>query len=486
MSVSRTRPPNLLTVVLDCVREGSVRGPDHGAGAKTPILDALARRGSRFSRAVAPGNWTLPSHMSMMTGTYPSVHRLRTFQRPPSLPPTVQGWLQRRGYETALFTETLHLVGGWGLESGFERSFARNPGTRGEDRTLANRLVGHSSVLYSPFTRKLIARLPPAVLPINAFNFRQEVAYKQEVCGEYLIEDFDGWLTKRTPDRPFHAFFNFADGHEPYPLGLKGSGLGFLSRAFGETPRFYLLAVEELGPFIPWKALERGYLGAIETLDAKLGRLLDVLARRGESERTMVIVTSDHGQSFGEQGNVYHGCGVSESVTRVPLVVAPAAGVSLPAHPARWTSLCEISSWMKAAALGREPFDEEGFPTVPFAEHPPETHLTFCEGGPASDPNQSLQGVASRRRWNHRQLAVYRNEEKHTLDLVTGELWRWSSADRSDFDPPEVVVGPAALELRRGPFSAYSGRDPLEEASALVAPGRPPLDDARMRSWGYD
>jgi arylsulfatase A-like enzyme len=482
----RGSPPNLVVVVLDCARALSFRPGGLPRTARAPNLEGLASRGTTFERAVAPSNWTLPSHMSIMTGTYPSVHRLRTFRRDLVLPETIQAWLGRRGYDTALFTETLHLVGGWGLETGFAERFSRAAGGHGEDRTLANEIGGHTRFLYSSGMRRLVERIPATVLPVNLLNYPQETAYKARVCGEYLLEEMDRWLERRTDARPFYAMVNFADAHEPYPDGIPEEQLGWMEKQFARTPRFYLLAVAALQGLVPWSAVAEGYVRALERGDEKLGRLVDILERHGAGGRTMVVVTSDHGQAFGERGIVYHGCGGTESVTRVPLVVAPAEGTDLPRRVPGWVSLCDLASWLKASALGQPPFDADGSITVPFPVSPPGRRIVYCEAGPASDPNHSLVGIGTDREWNRRQIVAYIGETKLQLDLSTGEVVRWGLATDPDSTEGERLTGASAEAVRRNFFFGYSGADPLAPEAGFEEFRREELGDEQMRSWGYD
>ena len=69
------------------------------------------------------------------------------------------------------------------------------------------------------------------------------------------------------------------------------------------------------------------YDDCVADLDEQLGCLIDELARRGVLERTWVIVTADHGESFGEQPGVFwHGTSLYQAQLHVPLVIVPPAG----------------------------------------------------------------------------------------------------------------------------------------------------------------
>jgi hypothetical protein len=483
------RPPNIVTVILDCAR---AKNFPHSGGdrrlARTPNIDALARHGTAFPRAVAPANWTMPSHFSFFTGTYPNVHGVRTFQKGTTIPETTATHLRRTGYETAMFTEMVHLLGGYGMEEGFEVRRSRRMGISDEERTVANSLFGHANFLYSAPVRHLIERLPPLIAPLTTLNHPQEVAYKRDTCGGYTLGYFEEWLGKRARDRPFYAFFNFVNAHEPYDLLPDGRPLTYLERIYLNTPRYYLLAVPGLQSHLRWDALVAGYVQSIEEADRKIGRLVELLTAAGEAERTYVIVTSDHGQSFGESGNVFHGCGATDSILRVPLVVGAPPSVQLPPRVGRWTSLTEIDSWLKAISAGHAPFDQDGVAPFPYSVTAPDHAIVYSEGGPASDPNRSLRGIRTDQPWNRRLLAAYRGEEKFVLDLATGTIQRWSRMDEDpDRHVPEILDGDGAATVRRAVFGPYEDQEKRRVDHQSHVP--PPVEvalDQRLRSWGYD
>ena len=484
---SAARPPNVLFVVLDCARAKSFGANGGDRTARTPSIDRLARGGTVFRGAVAPANWTVPSHMSMFTGDYPGAHGRRTFHRGPAPRETTASWLARRGYETALFTEMVHLVGGYGLEDGYAHRVARRIGISDEERTTANWFASHSGALYSSWMRKLLERIPPFVVPLNLVNHPQEVAFKRDVCNDFVPEAFRSWLATRDTTRPFHAFVNLVDAHEPYPLIPNGHRIGALSRMYAQTPRYYLLAVPGLLERVPWEELLNGYLWSIEQADRKVGRMVEALEQAGERERTLVVVTADHGQSFGEGGNVFHGCGATDSIARVPLVVSGPTEHSLPHRVDRWVSLCELPSWFKSAASGRAPFDDAGTASLPFAGANAAGATVYCEGAPASDPNRSLRGIQVEAAWNHRLLAAYRGPEKLVLDLETAEVFRWEMLGADpDLRAPERCPDGEARLLRHEVFESYEGIDSVGRGPVYVGEALAPEIDARLRSWGYD
>jgi arylsulfatase A-like enzyme len=479
-------PPNLVVIILDGARASSFPGHGNDRTARTPALGRIASEGTFFSHAIAPGNWTLPSHLSMLTSSLPWVHRLRTFRQGPSPLPTIATWLRARGYQTGVFAEEVHLIAGYGLEDGYDHRFCPVPASSDDDRTLTNRLFGHSTFLYSPSMRKLMAGLPPVAIPMTIPNFRAEVAFKETVCNDRTVRAFGDWVGSRDRERPFHALLNFVDPHEPYELDRRAQPIGTFARRYAAVPRFYLLSVPEIRDRVPWEAVETAYLASLEDVDRKVGQVRAILESSGTLDNTLFVITSDHGQSFGEGGNIYHGCGATDSVLRVPLVIRPPGGIHVPRSVDRWIGLTDLASWLKASALGEAPYDSEGYATVPFPAVSPPASPVLAEGGPASDPNLSLEGIGAEHRWNHRLIAAYQGEEKFVLDLFVGDIRRWSGKENPDRAVPIVLTAAETTEVTRSVFGFQNPKALLEDSDRGRGPKRTPLEDPRMRSWGYD
>jgi arylsulfatase A-like enzyme len=169
-------------------------------------------------------------------------------------------------------------------------------------------------------------------------------------------EAFLGWLRGRRPDRPFFAFVNYFDAHAPYlPTPHYQGRFGIRPRA----PKDYYLLFDYM--LIDKKLLMKRdvqmardcYDGCIAFLDEQLGRLLHELRGQGLLENTVVIVTSDHGEAFGDHGRYGHLFSLHLEVTGVPLVIlspgAPAgevvdSPVSLRDLPATVVELSGITS----------------------------------------------------------------------------------------------------------------------------------------------
>lgn len=144
-----------------------------------------------------------------------------------------------------------------------------------------------------------------------------------ETCDEALA-----WL-KESDDKPFFAWVHFFDAHEP------------------------------LNPPAPFdKQLEDPYDGEIAYVDSQVARLLDWLDESGLRDRTLVVLTADHGESLGEHGEDEHGLFIYSATTRVPLLLSSPA--KLPAgvvveQPASLVALLptvlEIMEWHSDVAL---------------------------------------------------------------------------------------------------------------------------------------
>jgi choline-sulfatase len=131
-------PPNILLITLDTTRADRI-GAYGYTRAATPRLDALARDGVLFERAITAAPITLPAHASLMTGVYPFVHGVRNngdFTLAETVP-TLATTLKGRGYRTAAFVSAAVLDRRYGLARGFDHYDDTAPLERRGDQSAA-------------------------------------------------------------------------------------------------------------------------------------------------------------------------------------------------------------------------------------------------------------------------------------------------------------------------------------------------------------
>ena len=135
----------------------------------------------------------------------------------------------------------------------------------------------------------------------------------RKVAGD-VSSAFLNWLDDKPDDRPYFAFLNYFDSHDPYYAEAPFDTL------FGPVRPMTLNwgAVPDTAQISAWTD---GYDRSLAFLDDALGRLFDELQRRGTLDETVVIITSDHGEHLGEQGFMRHGTTLYMPVLHVPLIV---------------------------------------------------------------------------------------------------------------------------------------------------------------------
>jgi arylsulfatase A-like enzyme len=319
------RAPNVLLIVLDDVRADDL-GLYGYPRDTTPNLGRLARRGIRFDEARATAPWTLPSHASMFTGRWPHELSVRVDRPLDATHPTLAGYLADRGYEAAGFVGNTFYCNAW---YGLDRGFARYEDFR-ENRVVSPLEVLRSSILG----RRLVALAGMKTASPGSSHSRKTAA---TINGDVLA-----WLGEardrnrdRDRDRPFFVFLNYYDAHAPFqpPAGFDRSfGLAREPLATRESIlRSYsklrnLKSTPSNAPEVVDKAsrlLRDSYDGCIAYLDEQVGQLFGSLERRGLLDNTLVIVTSDHGEHFGEAHLFGHGQSLYRPLIHVPLLIFP-------------------------------------------------------------------------------------------------------------------------------------------------------------------
>jgi arylsulfatase A-like enzyme len=310
---TESRPPNLLLVVLDTVRADRLTPYDY-ARDTSPCLTRLASEGMLFEQAISAAPWTLPSHSSIFTGQFPSVHRAtREHLFLNESIPTLAERVRERGYDTVGFSANVFVGPIFGLQRGFE-DFA---------------LVSSVAVAPDdPFRRHpvfaaLLSWLgDPEPLPDKGAGLENRLARRW----------LDGHM-RTAPQRPFFMFVNYLEAHLPYapaagprarfaPGPVRPLVAPLVSWSFSEFAAFKLIALPNTVHDEDYRQISDYYDASVASDDARLNELIQDFERRGLLDNTVVIVTSDHGENLGEhRGLLDHAFSVHQTLLHVPLIV---------------------------------------------------------------------------------------------------------------------------------------------------------------------
>lgn len=295
---------NVLFLILDTVRAASL-GLYDPAKSTTPELEAFAEAATVFDRAYSPSPWTLPSHASMFTGRRPHEHGASWTRPLDGRFPTLAEALSAAGYRTTAFVANLTFATRiTGLARGFGR-YEDYPISIGQ--VVLSSALGRSLALADPLR---------AMVGVHDLLNRKDAAD--------ITDRFLEWQAELGSGRPFFAFLNYFDAHEPFfppsgdPADIASTfehtgGLGVGTSAAFERK----WEMDEMQR----RAYRNAYERAIGRVDAQLGRLFRELERRGVLDETLVVVVGDHGEQLGEHNLFGHHNSLYLPALHVPLVI---------------------------------------------------------------------------------------------------------------------------------------------------------------------
>ncbi len=263
ISCTRSEPkpprPNVLLVTIDTFRADRL-----GVGI-APALDALAASSLRFTSARTAVPLTLPSHASIMTGLVPPLNGVREngVDALGAGHPTIAKLLRDAGYRTAAFVGAFVLDHRFGLAQGFDTyddQIARDPNA----------------------SQRLEAERPASEVVDRALAWLDTVVSRQSPV-----------ISRQSSPAPFFLWIHLYDPHAPYTPPARFAGRT-------RTP----------------------YDGEVAFADEQIARVFEWLRAQGQMDRTLVVVSGDHGEGLGDHGERTHGMLLYDSTLRVPLIVA--------------------------------------------------------------------------------------------------------------------------------------------------------------------
>lgn len=274
---------NLLFVVVDTLRADHL-GYEGYVRYTSPTLDRLARQGVTFRGATAQATRTSPSMASLLTGATPLTHRIIESRSVlGSDLPTLGKLLDQAGYDTGAIVGNPMVGSSFGYGEGFEH--------------------------FDEVFRESGESVDASVIVDRAISWLR---------GERGIP-FALWLHFVDPHTPY-------DPPEPWHREFFGDEL-YESQASDVLPVGGRIGAMPVSARVEGYSSLRDYIalydGEIRYTDAEIGRLLDSLEEIGRFDDTLIVLTSDHGESLGDHNYFFsHGDYSYESTSRVPLVFA--------------------------------------------------------------------------------------------------------------------------------------------------------------------
>lgn len=421
-------PPNLLLIVVDTLRADHLGAYGHGRRT-SPELDAFARDAVRFERAYATAPWTQPSVASILTGLAPATHGAdRLLRVLPDSAVTLAERLRDAGYATGAVVSHTLLGPRFGFDQGFE-TFVHGDAL-GPGRFSTPGVTERGTQLLEAFARE---------------------------------------------QRPFFVMLHYFDPHYSYERhpDVGFAAAGGAGRLTGEESIETLLALDP--PPAPEEVdfVRSLYDEEVHFTDAGIGRLLRAVDRLGIDERTVVVVSADHGEEFWERGALGHAHTLHEELVRVPLMIRGPGleprvvdePVSLLALAPTLLDLLEVPadgfqarSFAQRARTGTGPLPEPIYLETEYFE-------------PGESPDRAS-----------RKHGVIEGNLKLVEDRITGERRLYDLAADPDERDPLPDTRPA-LEAQLERLAERYASQRLEGAPSPIAPT--PAERRMLEALGY-
>lgn len=307
--------PNVLLLILDTVRASSTSLYGYALHT-TPVLDSVAREGVVFDRAVSTAPWTLPSHCSLFTGVDAQQTSCRWSAPLDTAGTTLAEILRSRGMRTGGFVANhFYTTRETGLSRGFDRwmDFQRT-----WKEIFCSTVLVQTGIVRSALWGDTPRQRVSGLLRLRLRGDPKPEHDRKDAAT--VNRDFLAWVDA-DPTRPFFAFLNYFDAHDPY-------------RAPPPFDRAFPAASHD----------RDAYDGGIAYMDQQIGTLLAALQQRGVLDRTVIVIASDHGELFGEHDLYGHGNSLYWPLLHVPLVIRFPAQVPAGRHVQRTVSLRDVPS----------------------------------------------------------------------------------------------------------------------------------------------
>jgi arylsulfatase A-like enzyme len=308
--------PNIVLISIDALRADGL-GVYGNSPAVSPRIDALARRGLVFDQAISQASSTVPAVASFLTSLYPSELGIIAGRKwvVDDMRVTLAEALQVAGYRTQAYVTNGHLVPAKGYAQGFDGYVSPEPFLPyGLDRLQTETVVAglacrHKLFLCEPFEggfRSLFDR--PLVMQNEGGRLNDQA---RRFIRLHSDEQFFLWLHYMEP----HAAYSPSEPFGPVPVSVSDDREAFL-RAWTPANKTIPMVMrpDDL------TAVNALYGGEVLDADGWVGGIWDEIERQALADRTLLVITADHGEEFADHDEYGHGHTVYQELDWVPLI----------------------------------------------------------------------------------------------------------------------------------------------------------------------
>jgi len=425
---------NVVFIVVDALRKDYAK----------PLEDALVNLGFvKYEKAITPAPWTLPSHASMLTGLYPILHGAHEtknkktseikLKKKTSLL-TIK--LQELGFKTYLLSTNPFVNPNFGFV-GFD-SFYEIPACpdfsllSNEEIIFIRKLLRKNNYSRTAVAKRLILTSQYKLFLKSALYFLLRRIYRLiyrlplDKGSKRIIKEFKKIMSENSDEQKF-ILINFMEVHEPY----------FMRDIFTEEKVNNWRTNKKPNLKLVRKWRER-YSREIEYIVQRVLDLIKVLEGTKEFEKSLIIVTSDHGQLLGEHGRLGHGVFLYDELLRVPLLIKypKDAEIKIMFKKSEYVSLVKLKQLILKATKNELKDDGVLYSETVFSE---------CYGiGVKIDELKAEEEKKNVEILDKYRIAIYHEDFKGIFNV---EDWRFEEI--LSYNPDRKVTGEVAEELKR-------------------------------------
>lgn len=310
---------NAIIILLDAVRYDHLSCSGYSRPT-SPNIDNIAAQGTLFDNAFSQSSHTQESVSCLFTSTYSYIHNVNTLTK--ALPGdifTIPFIFKLNGYKTAVFSSNPNITRIRGFNKGVDDFYCLQSNIH--DYTLLYYLLTKTACLKIP----LLSREAKQVLDLSDLLFQGETSIKSGDPVD-ITQKVISWI-QRNRENPFFIYIHYPGGHNPYRPPAPYNRVfdpGFTGKPVDWYPKNWGMFL----PFVEGNAMNprelqnmiAQYDGQILYHDGQLGKLFKYLKEAKIADKTLLVITADHGEEFYEHQGWGHGHSLFDELIHIPLI----------------------------------------------------------------------------------------------------------------------------------------------------------------------